>query len=97
MKGGNKMEYLILRRKVIETDDKWRTEIQLCTVPKKNHAPQLRFCFYSRQKRKNGKPFWNLVPRPPAFDIELSQKIVDAVEELTLLYTAVGDAIEANK
>lgn len=91
------MEYLILKRIIIDKEEDWKTEIQLCTVPELNHTPQIRFCYYTKQTRKNGSPFWNLAPRATSFNISKSKKIVDAVQELTLLYTAIANSIKSNK
>lgn len=91
------MEYLILERRIIEKEDNWKTEIQLCAIPEQNHLPQIRFCYYTKQERKNGKPFWNLAPRATSFNISKSKKIVDAIQELTLLYTAIANSVKSSR
>lgn len=91
------MEYLILKRIIIDKEEDWKTEIQLCTIPELKHSPQIRFCYYTKQKRKSGTPFWNLAPRATAFDIANSKKIIDAIQELTLLYTAIANSVKSDE
>jgi len=78
-----------------EESNRMRCEVQL--VSRTNGSVGIRTCYYKEMVRKDGKRYWNIVPRPLVIAPTYAYKTACAIIELSTKYFRISKASDAER